>query len=42
MILKLKPKLIEKLWGGSKLGLMYNSKNNKICECWGISAHKSN
>jgi len=42
MIIKLKPILIEKVWGGSRLGLMYNSKSNKIGECWGISAHKSN
>jgi mannose-6-phosphate isomerase class I len=40
--MKLKPILIEKVWGGSRLGLMYNSKSNIIGECWGISAHKSN
>lgn len=42
MFIKLKPILIEKVWGGSRLGLMYGNKSNKIGECWGISAHKSN
>lgn len=42
MILKFKPILLEKVWGGTKLGQLYNVQSDKIGECWGISGHKSN
>lgn len=41
MIFKLKPILLEKVWGGKRLGKMYNNKMPYIGECWGISGHKS-
>lgn len=41
MILKLKPILLEKIWGGTKLGEMYQQEGQSFGECWGISAHKT-
>lgn len=40
MILKLKPVLFNKIWGGNKLKLNYNYPADNNCgEAWGISAH---
>lgn len=40
MIIKFQPILLKKLWGGNKLAKFYDSKEKKIGEIWGISAHK--
>lgn len=40
MILKLHPIFLDKMWGGTKLGAMYNHESTKIGECWGISGHE--
>lgn len=41
MILKFKPILFEKVWGGRILGIMYNKNNFNLGECWGISGLES-
>lgn len=43
IILKLKPVLLDKLWGGNKLNKMYGYNSSNNCgEAWGISAYKGN
>ena len=42
MIIRLKPILLSKVWGGNNLSKTYGFSLTNIGEVWGISAHKSN
>lgn len=42
MIIKFKPIMLEKVWGGNSISRIYKCDKNQIGEIWGISAHQSN